>query len=480
MAVQDITGKWAEIANDVETLASMLSESIGPASKRGEDTKSKIDEIYDVLVEIRDNFKDEMKNDKKYTQDVVEAVEKMSGGPKAKGKRGIGGGGGGGGRGGGGGGGFDDFDPKKAGVDFAERLHKSFRVAYHKRMAAWITGFGTMLAGGFNPVQTIFARAFTDQRKFTRNMRAVAYETQGITKETRGLQKEFAATGKIAVQTGRSLSEFQEVWINNLRQGVKSQKEGLSVAKTSLHVAAMIGDENNAIAGTLRKWNMEMGLNANQMAQVGRNVQEVARWTGVTGEHLVKAVESSEKFVRNMRNAGTLSASATKQIMLMVAEAQKLGIGDQMETVLDAATSSTKFFLEASTQTKALLATAAGSVGEIAKLQTGELMQTRGGQAKMAEGLENVLERFGVGFEDLENLSGQRLMQLNMTLKKAYGVESQELKRMWESMKQGSMSFAERMEDLKTQMKNTNLTTEEKIALEKKYQDQLMSTGKTN
>lgn len=495
--LEDNLGRLNKVIGNLhDNLKKMLEENVGPATKLGPSkSEAALNKVVDLLEKLNDKFDDELKDNEKLINAVKDENKKkdkerkLTGKSRSIGTAPIGGGRGGRGGGGGGGGGGgrtgpffpDDDSARIAGRRANIAFYNGFEKESKRQFGFWLAGISEMIIGGIDPMSALFQGVVEDATMFRREMRKVAFETQGITGDMREMQASFIELGSSVAQTGVETGKMQQAWLRNLKKGVKSQKEGLSITKSGLHLGTMIGANAEATADMFHDWHVQMGLNSNQMSQVGRNVQDVARLTGVTGDNLLNSVKTSEQFVKNMANAGTITADATKQIMIMVAEAQKLGIADQMSRVLDAATSTNKLLFESDSKTQSLLYGLAGMQGKVKELQEGTLFNSRSGMASMADGMEKMLERMSGGllrsFDDIDKLTAEQRTKLNISLKNAFGIEIEEFNKMFKTMKVGSMSLAEQFADLDKEMKNTNLTSDERLKLEKKRADAIMNTG---
>ena len=382
-----------------------------------------------------------------------------------------GGGGGSGGGGSGGSGGLDfDFDSgsddgKRYGDEFAKAAGKSIR-----------NGISVSL-GNLSPVQQIFGAAIDDEMEYQRNMKKIAFQTQGLTMDTADLQSQFFQTGKVVEKTGFNLSAFQQAYTENIKKGLKPQKESLNITTSALNTSKMLGLESGALGGTFADWNMHLGLSDTQLADVGRGMRDVALFSGVTGENLEQAVKSSEGFMKNMKSAGTLTASAAKNIMTMSTFAQKLGVADEMKGLMDGMTSSSNLLLNASQQTKNMLYMAAGSVGRISDLQQGTIMNTKAGIKDMAKGMENTFSRItGFSSDQIDQMTAEQKMKVNVQLESALGVGLEDFSRQIEVMKESGKSYTERLATIDKQLE-ANLTLEEENRLKLQKKNMALSAG---
>ena len=367
----------------------------------------------------------------------------------------------------------DALGGKDAVKDMAE-IEKSLKsiTTMHSQLAKESAFAGMSLAitnviRKFDMFSMTFDGVMTQEMNYTRDLRAIAFETQGITAQTRGLQDAYQATGKVVAEIGMNLTDFQKTYTKNLKGGVRSQKEMLTVTKASLSTATMIGSNAESTNDLFAKWHMQMGLTSNQASQLGRDVQTVARWTGVTGDNLLKVVQSSEKFVKSMRDAGTLTSQSAKNVMGLMAEAEKSGIGDQMERIVGAASNTYELFMKSGKETQSLMFAAASQVGKVNELRQGTLFQTRDGIKATADGMKNLMTQMGWVEDAASKLGGEELAQLNLRLQSAFGLQAGEVDRLIKSLDDGSKGYAERISDINKKLKEQNLTAEERLNLEK-------------
>lgn len=330
---------------------------------------------------------------------------------------------------------------------------------------------------GFDGFSTIVSGIVDEERKFTQEIRAAAYEVAGITKKSQSLQKVYEEIGTSAAQTGMDRGQTQKFYMKALKSGIRDTKVALNITKAQLNTERQIGVE----AGTLNETFMSMAhagrMNNAQIAQMGRGMRDVGRNTGLAGEALAEAIKSSEQFTNNLRKAANLTASAVENIMEISAHAKKLGIANEMQPLMAAMTSTNNLVFEASRGTQALLYQAAGSVGRIDDLMKGTILRSKKGVQDMARGFDNVLKQFGVeSLDAVDNLSDEAKMQLNMQLKAAYGIELGDMRSVIETMREAGKGMADRLADINKQRK-LNLTTEERAALDEK--ERALKAGKS-
>jgi len=377
------------------------------------------------------------------------------------------GGGAGGGTGGGSGPGSvfpTDGDAAAAG----ETAGKTYREHFYK---AGI--FGTMaaaLAGlikKFSPIEHLFKGVVQDELEFMQNMRATAFEVEGISASTRGLQEEWQQTGRVVARTGMNLTEFQTQYVKNLRAGVISQKAALDVTKTGLHLSQMIGANHEQTSDTLMNWHKTMGMNQNQMAQFSRSLQDVARLTGVTGDNLMEAVKASEELVKNMRNAGQLTAAAAANLTSTMASAQKLGVAEGAQEIMKALTGTNALLQETSKETQTFLFNAGVHAGRFGDVWSGTISQTKAGMKDLAGGMKGFVESvMGQTMDDFDKLSKEEKAKLNFIVKNVTGKSIDEARRIIESIEEGAKTYGDRISDINKRLREETLTLEERKKLE--------------
>jgi hypothetical protein len=203
--------------------------------------------------------------------------------------------------------------------------------------------------------------------------------------------------------------------------------------------------------------------------------------SGVTGEELMRAVKSSEEIMRSMANVGTLSAEASRNIISVMAEAQKLGVEEPAKKIMNATTSMTKLYFEADAQTQAFLFTMANRLGKMDELNSGALLKSRGNLKKMSEAMIGQLSDITGGqirsMEDLDKLSDAQKQHLSLVLKQTYGMELEEYRKTFQAFEQGGKSLGDKLGDIQKEMNNVNATAEERVLAEKKMKEELMNTG---
>jgi hypothetical protein len=313
-----------------------------------------------------------------------------------------------------------------------------------------------------------FGGIVTEQVKFLKDSRAVAYQVAGITSETRGLQKEFTKLENSAYLTGFGRVDLQKQYLANVSKGIKDQKVAKALSVTQLQTAKQLGLEANAFDETFREMNIAGGMTVNQISDMANGMKAAAKSAGITGDQLKKAVDSAQQINKAMIAAATLTSAAAKNVTSILASSEKFGVGDQAAELLKAASSSSTLLLSASDETKNLLYNAAASVGKVGELQKGILLRSRSGIKDLRKGFDNILRTFGVeSAEAIDNLSDESKMQLNIQLKSAFGMELGEFQNQIKALKEQESTLADKMAEINKERKKS-LSTEERLALAEK------------
>ena len=212
----------------------------------------------------------------------------------------------------------------------------------------------TVMGGHQGSAVEQFGGMMEEQRKITMEARKIAYETQGITGATRELQEEFLVTEETAMRTGVARLDLQKRLLQNQRLGVKDQKTLKDITIATVNAEQQLGMEAGSLGDDFVKLHQEAGFTKGQVAATGKAMQDVAKSSGLSGAELKKAMDSSKGILDNMKNTTTLTVQAIKNVTSVMAEAQKLGVTEDVSKLLTAASSSSQLFLNASDKTKTL------------------------------------------------------------------------------------------------------------------------------
>ena len=367
--------------------------------------------------------------------------------------------------------------------EFGQKASYSFRRDFDRGMkeslSKWVTGLAQMFTG-HDPFQVLFEGGVKDITMFRREMRELAYETEGITGNFRESQAEFAKIGdNIAGKTGTSVTAFQKAYMSNARKGFKDQKAGMRVLESGLKASTLIGSEAQSTATLFADWHRELNLGAVQMDRMANNMQMVAKRTGVTGDELVGVMKSSEQILKNLRKQGTLTTTAARNIVQSMAEFKKQGFEEEGQRTLSAM-SGFGGFTNADEGTKALLAISANRGGvDFQDLMYGDVVQDQSKMGQMGEGLKDFLAN-SVDIDpskfDFDMLTKDQRQRLSIILERqgsSLGAAEATLKTFGKIQAGLGGSLAE----LDKIRKSSTATEKQKVEAEKKMNDQLLSSS---
>jgi len=337
-----------------------------------------------------------------------------------------------------------------------------------------VTGIEKNILGLDGSVFTnIFKGALVEETKFIQEARKAAYEIAGVTGESKSLQRQYEAIGETVKLTGADRSEFQKQYLTALKSGVKDQKKAMTLTTTQLNTEKQIGLQAGDLGDTFIEWNNQLRLSDDQTAQIGRGIREVGRNTGLVGEKLRAAVDSSKQFVDQMKKAGRVTASGISNAIGLQAEFQKLGV-EEAGSGIQKALSSTTGFYEADDQTKSLLANAASRVGLTGDLINGTIGESNEKIKTLNKGLMETANSLGLGGsnaeemrKNFENLSDDAKREMNMRFKLAFKMEAGEALNVFEAIENKTKTLAEQLADLNKE-KSKNLTLEERATIAEK------------
>lgn len=317
-----------------------------------------------------------------------------------------------------------------------------------------------MLTKEFNPVELM-----QQEQGFNREIRQTAFDIDNVTSKSKGMQKAFADIGKSVEETGVSRSKYQEAYIKNLKSGIKDLGFAQKLTKQTLGTERLLGLEAGSLSDHFRDIAQFGRLTAAETGAIGRGMVEVAKATGITGDRMKDVVGKSKQFTDQMVKAAQFTSASNKNIMEIVANAEKFGVGDSVGNILKVATSTNELISNSSSETSAFLYRAAAEMGRVQDLQYGIITRSKKGIKDLSLGMEKVLQRFGVeSIEAVENLTDEQKFKLNIQLKAAYGMELGEVVRTIDTFKQSSKGAAEQLEEIAKKQKQ-NLNLEEKAAL---------------
>jgi hypothetical protein len=313
-----------------------------------------------------------------------------------------------------------------------------------------------------------FESLLVQERKLVQETRKIAYEINGATKGSKALTESFDAMGKTSAMTGKTRDEFQKLYVDNLKKGIREAKTAQKITVAQLNTEEQLGMEAQALGDTFSDMNLKLKMNSSQVAEVGRGMREVARNTGMTGKELAGVITSSATFVNNMRKAGTLTTASYKNIVELQANLKK--VGEEGGGMMDALSSTNKL-LAADSKMFNLLAISASRAGLTTELLNGSITKSKDSLKGMAGGFKSIANQFGIAGEtaeemrkNLEELDDATKRNINISLESALGVEAGQLISQFEAISNSSKTLADKLSDLNAK-KKTNITLDEKAGI---------------
>lgn len=334
------------------------------------------------------------------------------------------------------------------------------------------------LLGGTDLFSIITKDMFEQEYDFAMGMKLINYQTQAAIDNSAVMNRTTKEVRDTIARTGYDLTTFEQTLLRASKRGLKDAK---SITTMGLNLGKMMGlneDQASQISDKFADWNQYLGMSENTIADVSRGIQNISRQTGLVGEQLLDVVHSSERFLKEMRNAGTLTAESANNMMLMAANAKKLGVEDSFNEIGMGLSSGANLLLKSSAQTRSLLLQAAASTGRIREAMDGTLTETKAGIKDLAIGYEKVFKNIsgGVNIDDIDKLSATQKSMINIRVQSAFGMSIEEYRRQVQLTRQSGMGYQETLMDIDKQL-GINATSEEKRAAALKKQDLFLTTS---
>lgn len=309
-----------------------------------------------------------------------------------------------------------------------------------------------------NPFDQMFDGVIKDEFKFMQQMRQTLYSTQGLTAENAELQKQWEHIEDAVTKTGFRREVFQKAYVKQLGKGIKDQKTLNRLVTTELNLEKQLGVEAGSMSEIFDDWTQNFMLSQDSIAEMSRGIKDIAKTSGLTGENLTKAVKSSQNVMKSLDNAGNLTIQASKNIMSVMAQAQKLGVGPEAEKFLQGMTSLGNF-TDASPGIQSLLARTASRAGLQNELMMGTLTKDRKNFSKMSGSLFSEISMIAgqeiKSVKDLAKLPDEMKRRLDMVYKDQGGFKV--VAKLAEATETAGQSYEEQISKL--QMKRNDRFT---------------------
>jgi hypothetical protein len=385
--------------------------------------------------------------------------------------------------------------------------------------------FSLIAAGILSKLGDMFETNLTDafkgvlihSNKFREDLRATMFQTQGFTETFRGMEKDFMDVYSATKAAGVSAAIFDNKWIKNLQTGFaymskaekgdKSKDQLLkqqvkihkSVQTSALNTAAALGMSVDGTNDMFMNWHMQLGMSANELANMGRSMRQISLSTGVTGENLERAMKSADSIMKDMRDTGSLTDTAAENVMNMTAISQKLGVEGTMSPLLKAMSGGTAMF-DADAKTKKLLnsmmtgngaagrpneaywAIRSGGIHDDREMmgQAQDNMGARARKALRASGVDNAdtLDLSNIT-KAMENMSNKQKAVLQTNFQNMVGALPGEFERINQTFEEGKKTEGQKLEEVVKEINSAKArgagNTDATKALERKQNE--METG---
>lgn len=330
-----------------------------------------------------------------------------------------------------------------------------------------------------------------DNALFQREMRKTMFLTMGFTKENRALEQSYMDITSQVSASGGIRARFQQAWLKTTQRGflLMSKEDRLeknrqrareqqvksikAITTTSLATAKQLGIEGDTMNEMMMDWRFHLDLGEIALANIGREMQQIARTTGVTGSRLESAVKSANKFMEMMRSSANLTERAATNLIALSTSLEKFGVLETFSSEMQALTSRASFF-EVDDKTRNFLTQIAASAGGNAmkNILFGKTLQSASNVKELQRGLGPMLDRYLGGYarqagfagvtsenltEVIEKLTGMGidLSIIDQQMKMAYGKGLGDIERFNKGLADAAESMkpvGERMDNLKKQI----------------------------
>lgn len=340
-----------------------------------------------------------------------------------------------------------------------------------------------------------FKGVLINSNKFRENLRATLFQTQGFVQTNRELEKSFIDIGESVIASGVSRAHYEKLWVENLQRGFaymskneklgKSQNQILerqvkthkSVQTSALSTATALGLSADSTNEMFMNWHMQLGMSANELANMGRSMRQISLSTGLTGANLEKAMRSAEGVMRTMRDTGALTDLAAKNVMSMTATAQKLGVEDTIAPLLKAMSGGTNMF-DADMKSKKFLnsiMTGQGAAGRPNEMfwavRSGDILRNKElmnqGQQNMAARARQALSAAGVENAEnidlsaltkaMQNMSSQQKALVQSNFENMVGALPGEFERVYQTFEENKKTEGERLKSINDEIKKATV-----------------------
>ena len=318
---------------------------------------------------------------------------------------------------------------------------------------------GEGLGGLVEDITHFVMQPLIAEMDYFQNLRQTAFETEGIrkgptgegyksnqfaTKRQEDALEKYRITQDAILETNQDLKIVQDAQMKNWKRGIREAKNLNRVTITGLSTARLIGAQWESTNELFADMHQNLNMGAIDLAHMGVKMQDIARSTGVTGDRLIGVVKSSEQFMKNMRNVGTLTSTAGGNIAQMMAEASKTGTTEGMSRILQTLSKPMMNWEGGDDKTRNLmLVMARGNQRLLDQMMQGTLMQNKAGLKELADNMEaefrNLTDKRSVA-----ELEPWERAQWDTVFEKMFGVGIKEFELLTQNVRNTSKAFADR------------------------------------
>lgn len=261
------------------------------------------------------------------------------------------------------------------------------------------------------------------------------------------LISQFGISMRDIEETGQRVSVLERTKLKYFKRGIQDISTSNSLMKSGLKTANLLGTDATETADMFADWNQHLGATTSQISTMALGLRDVARSTGLTGEHLTKVAKSSDAFLKNMRLAGTFTSTAANNVFGLMARAEKTGTLESTQGLLGVLQQS--ILGQGGNEQSKLLALVAsgGNANILNRLRGGTLLEDRDAMKGLAEGIERAMMQF-TGGRAINQLSREQRGLISNQLREVFGVGLEEMNILQKNLREQARGFAERLEEL--------------------------------
>jgi molybdopterin converting factor small subunit len=339
--------------------------------------------------------------------------------------------------------------------------------------------------------------SFKDLNNFREGIRSIIHMQEGFSKENREIENAFFDITKATIASGVSYERYAQVYLSNLERGfdIETAQDKLatkdmgrlmkeetlmkrrvgrmkSIQTSALNTATMLNINGDALNEMFMDWHYHLGLSSVELAEMGRHMQSISRTSGVTGNQLEKAMQSSNAVIKNLERQGVASIDNIKKVTQFMTSAQKFGFENASE-FMSILTDSDAYL---NSDMSKFLDNVVGSIKDVdlqesvrINLRMGTILEDKTAMKGLSEGLEQysigVFDTFGSKITDATKMTEElqrlrsgtteekmRAMQIQNHFKNM-GMEIGEVQKAILSTREQTMSLGDKFKEATDKLK---------------------------